>query len=113
MHELSIVMSVVDIARNQAVSHHASKVDRIELEIGSLSGVEMDAFTFAWKAGVQNTVLETAERVIHKIPARAKCMSCQHEFDMLELYSPCPKCGDYFNEITQGRELRVKSLTVS
>ncbi len=113
MHELSIVMSVVDIARDQAISHNASKVDKIELEIGSLAGVEMAAFTFAWKAGVQNTVLEKAERIIHHIPARAKCMSCQHEFEMMELYSPCPNCGDYFNEVIQGRELRVKSLIVS
>jgi hydrogenase nickel incorporation protein HypA/HybF len=113
MHELSIVMSVVDIAQSQTQTHKAKKVDQIELEIGSLSGIEMDAFLFAWDAAIPNTVLEKAERVIHHIPAIAKCTVCQHEYVMKELFTACPNCGDFLSELLQGKELRVKTLTVS
>lgn len=113
MHELSIVLSIIDIAEEQTRKAGASKVDRIDLEIGLLAGVEFDALDFAWDAGVQNTVLQGAERYVHKIPARARCMDCGHLFDIEQLFEACPACGQYLTEVVQGRELRVKSLEVS
>ena len=60
MHELSIVMSVIEIAQQQATHANASIIDEIELDIGSMSGIEMSAWDFAWKQGVRNTILENA-----------------------------------------------------
>ena len=113
MHELSIVLNVVDMAAEQTRIHNASRVDSIELEIGSLAGIEMDAFNFAWKAAIPNTVLEEAERIVHEIPAKAHCLLCDDDFETEQLWSICPNCGEFRNEIIQGRELRVKTLTVS
>ena len=58
MHELSIVMSIIDIAREQATKAGAQTVEEIELEIGALSTIEMNAFEFAWQQGKKNTLLE-------------------------------------------------------
>ena len=112
MHELSIVLNVVDMAAEQTRMHNASKVESIELEIGALAGIEMDAFDFAWKAAIPDTILEGAERIIHEIPAKAHCLLCDHEFEAEYLFGVCPNCGEYRNEIVQGREMRVKTLTV-
>ncbi len=112
MHELSIVLSIVDAAREQALQHQASGIERIGLEIGTLAGIEPDALEFAWDAAVPNTLLEKAERHIDYIQARAKCMGCGHEFDVQQLFEPCPRCGEYFNELIQGKELRIRSLTL-
>lgn len=60
MHELSIVMSIVDIAQSQAQQAHAQAIEEIELDIGNLAGVELDALEFAWPQGVKNTMLENA-----------------------------------------------------
>lgn len=113
MHELSIVMSIIDLANKEVVKAQAEKVDSIELEIGTLSGVEMEALDFAWEIAVKNTVMENAERKIHRTKAKARCADCGHIFFSKSLYDECPKCGQYFNEILSGRELRVKTLTVS
>ena len=40
MHELSIVMSIIDIAEQQAKKANAVWVDEIELDIGELSGMQ-------------------------------------------------------------------------
>ncbi len=112
MHELSIVMSIVDLAEEQVKKNHARKVDRIELDIGTMAGVEFSALEFAWSAGVKNTVLESAERQINHIEGRARCMLCDKEFPVTEPFQPCPVCNDYMNEFLQGKELRVKSLTM-
>ena len=112
MHELSIVMSIIQLADEQVRLAGANSVECIELEIGQLAGIEMPALELAWEVAVKNTVLERAQRVISAVKGRARCLECHHEFDCHELYSKCPQCESYFSEIIQGKELKVRSLTV-
>jgi hydrogenase nickel incorporation protein HypA/HybF len=113
MHELSIVLSIVEIAETHTKAAKASRVDRIDLEIGELAGVAFEALDFAWEVGVNHTVLQGAARHIHRIEGKARCMDCSHIFPIRELFEPCPACGRFLNEIIQGKALRVKSLEVS
>lgn len=113
MHEVSVVLSIVDIADQEVRKAKAERVDSIELEIGTLSGVEMEAFDFAWEISVKDTVVENAERKIHRTRAKARCADCGHIFYTRTLFDDCPRCGQPFHEILSGRELRVKALTVS
>lgn len=113
MHELSVVMGIVDLAEKKAREHHAEKISRIDLEIGVLAGIEYDALEFVWDAGVKSSLLEGANKVIHKIPGKGKCLECDTEFEMNHLFDECPSCKGYFNEIISGKELRVKSLIIN
>ena len=113
MHELSIIASIVEIAEAEVQKASAQRVDSIELEIGELAGIEFSALDFAWEVGVSHSVLEKAERHIHRIGGRARCNECDTAFDMQVLYDACPSCGSYFSEILKGKELSVKALTVS
>ncbi len=113
MHELSIVIGIVDLASEQVRRAGRRQVDRIDLDIGSLAGVELDALDFAWQSAVRRTVLQDAERRINRIPGKARCLDCGAVFPVSELYEPCPRCGEYLTELLQGKELRVKSLVVS
>ena len=112
MHELSIAMSIIEIAEENARNEKATVINEIELDIGTQSGVVLEALDFAMQAAVRGTMLEHAEVKINTIPARAACTSCQHEFYVEDLFSPCPECGHPFCEIIQGRELKVRSLKV-
>lgn len=112
MHELSIVMSIIDIAKEQAKQHNASAIEEIELNIGTLSGIEMNAFEFAWKQAVKNTVLENAAKKINIIEAKAKCLDCDNEFSIQHYYDGCSACGGHLLQILQGKELKVKSLVI-
>lgn len=112
MHELSIALSIVDIAEQEVKKNEAKEVVEIELEIGKLSGIEPYALDFAWDQAIINTVLEKAERKTQYIEARATCQDCGNEFNIENLYDECPVCKSYMKELKCGRELRVKSLTV-
>jgi hydrogenase nickel incorporation protein HypA/HybF len=112
MHELSIVMSIIEIAEDNAKRENASMITEIELEIGKQAGVVMEALEFAIESAKVGTMLEKAAWVVHDIPALARCTSCGHEFETGALCSPCPECGNPFSDIFQGRELRVKSLKI-
>lgn len=113
MHELSIVMSIVDIAQQQAEKASAAIIDEIEIDIGCLTTIQIDAFDFAWNQGVKQTILEGAERRINRIKGKAKCLDCATYFPIENLYDSCPDCKGHLIDIIEGKELRVKSLIVS
>ena len=69
MHELSIAANIVEIAEEFAFTHKATKIDKIELVVGKLSGVVSDSLEFAMEFAVKDTVLEHAEIVIEEVEA--------------------------------------------
>lgn len=58
MHELSIAMNIIDIASEQAKINNFSVIDEIEIEIGTLSGVEIDALKFAMEIATKKQYLK-------------------------------------------------------
>jgi hydrogenase nickel incorporation protein HypA/HybF len=113
MHELSIVMSIVETAQQQVKQHHAHAVESIDLVIGELAGIDNHALDFAWDAAVKNTVLQTAQRnIIHK-KGLAQCVECDAEFHMKEIFEPCPLCGQHLLQIVQGKELQIKAMVLN
>jgi hydrogenase nickel incorporation protein HypA/HybF len=112
MHELSIALGIVKIAEDETAKAKATSVAKIELEIGVLSGIEIDSLNFIWESATKDTVLEFAEKEIIVIKGIGKCVDCDTEFVMENLFDPCPYCQSYFKSILQGKELRVKALEV-
>ncbi len=113
MHELSIVMSIVKIAENEIKKAKAKKILSIELEIGTLAGIEFDSLNFVWPAVVKDTILENVVKKIHVIEAKGKCLDCNFTFKLQDIYDSCPKCNSYVKGIIQGKELKVKALEFS
>lgn len=113
MHELSLIEGILGIANELAETHHAASIESIELEIGTLANVEGEAFDFAWKAATPATVLANAERIIHHIPATARCMICNQEFEIAQYFDECPNCGSFRKEILNGTGVKVKRITLT
>ncbi|MDV7186223.1 hydrogenase maturation nickel metallochaperone HypA [Lutibacter sp. TH_r2] len=112
MHELSIAMDIVRITEDETSKANATEAIKIELEVGVLSGIELDALKFVWPSAVKDSVLEKAELEIIEILGKGKCKDCNTEFDMENIFDVCPKCSSNFKDIIQGKELRVKTLEV-
>ncbi|HBH25258.1 MAG TPA: hydrogenase maturation nickel metallochaperone HypA [Cytophagales bacterium] len=112
MHELSIALSIVDIAEKEVAKIKGESVSDIELEIGKLAGIEKEALEFAWPEAIKNSVLSEANRVIRWVEAEAICNECQKTYPINDLYDICPHCGSYFKGINKGKELKIKSLTI-
>lgn len=112
MHEMSIVTSILNIVEDQARSAGAEIINSIELEIGTLAGIEVDSLEFCFQAARQGTMAADAELVILEIPGRGHCPECRHDVDLDHPLAPCPDCGQAVIEAHQGRELRIKSINV-
>ena len=113
MHEFSIAMNIVEIATEYAIREEARSVKEIEIEVGQLAGIVLDALEFSLESAVSGTILENARRTIISIPGLVRCKVCGHEYGSSDFFSECPQCGSGPPEIIRGRELRVKSLVVN
>ena len=113
MHELSIAKSIVEIAEKEVQKAAAHRVEEIELDIGRLAGIEYESLEFVWDVAVRQSVLSAAKKTINRLPGKGKCMECATEFELQNLFDACPTCHHYFNEIIGGKELRIKSITIS
>lgn len=112
MHELSITLNILNIVEENARDLNAKIVHEIEVDIGELSGVDNDALQFAMQCTVKRGLLEHAKLVINNIPAKARCNTCNHKFDVSDFYSECPKCNSFDHDIYQGKELKIRSIKI-
>jgi hydrogenase nickel incorporation protein HypA/HybF len=112
MHELSIAENIIEIASEQAKKNNLSVVNEIEIEVGKLSGVEIEALKFVMEIATKKTILENSRTIYTLIPGLARCLICSKEFVTESLFTQCPECKQFKFQIIQGEELRVKSLNV-
>ena len=112
MHEMSIALSIIDLAAEQAKKAAASKIIEIELDIGTLSGIEIVALNFALEIAVKDSVLEFAEVKINRIEAVSECLECGHIFESEGFINHCPECRETNTRIFKGKEMQVKSILV-
>ena len=111
MHEFSLAINLVEIVSEEAMKFEHGIVDSIEIEVGSLSGVVLDALQTALSSAIKGTILELADINITEVLATGHCQNCGHEFAAESFMSPCPLCNEFNVEMIQGKELKVKSIT--
>ena len=109
---MSIVASIVEIAESEAKKNNAKVISKLELDIGIVSGIELDALNFAFNSIKHETMLKYAEIKINIIKAKSKCENCNFEYDVEDVYSLCPKCNSYKTNIIQGKEIKIKSILI-
>jgi hydrogenase nickel incorporation protein HypA/HybF len=112
MHELSIAIGIVELAEKEAHKAGGNTIEDIELVIGKISGIELEALEFVWPSAVKDTMLENSVMKIISIAGLAKCVDCNHEFKIEHLYDSCPKCNSYFKDIIEGKEMYLKSISI-
>jgi len=114
MHEFSIALNIIEIAESSAMQYDATGVSEVEIEVGEVSGVNIEALEFAWESAAGSSVmLKNSRLIIHPVSLLLRCNKCQHRFTQAFLYENCPACGEFNTTIIQGRELKVKSVTLA
>lgn len=113
MHEMSICESILGLLRDQAQSQNFSKVERVCLEIGPLSGVEIEALKFGFDVVMRDTLADGARLEIIETAGTAWCMPCGHSVTIKQRFDACPDCGSHQLQVTGGEELRIKELEVN
>lgn len=112
MHELSIAVSLIDLA-TEAVEDAGltGPVQVVRLRIGALSGVVVEALEFAWDTAAERTICEGSQLEIERIPARIHCEFCNDEtvLDDPPVFV-CGHCGKAADDVLAGKELDLMAL---
>jgi hydrogenase nickel incorporation protein HypA/HybF len=112
MHELSIAMSIVDMAQEEAERRDV-KIDAVHLELGLLSGVVAEALLFSYEMACSGTRLEGSQLVIKNVPIEVYCPTCKAQKTLSSMqWFCCPECGTPTAEVIHGRELVITALEV-
>ncbi len=112
MHELSIALSILDIAAEVA-GRHLGRVVAVRVKLGPLSGVQKEALGWAFDLAKEDTILAAAKLVIDETRLSAYCSACSAVRTLQsEVGLCCPVCGGPTPEIRSGRELEVVALEI-
>lgn len=112
MHELSLAGGILRLIEQTRERDPFERVTHVALEVGALSGVEVESLRFALQAIAPDTCLAGAEIEIQEPPAQAWCLPCGQSVPILQRFDLCPQCGSAQLQATSGTELRLVDLRV-
>jgi len=112
MHEVGLMQSALEIAFAEARKADATRIERLHVRVGNLSGVVPDALRLAFVAGTKDTLAEGAELFLEEIAVECSCECCRTRFRPTDVIYACPVCGELSSCLRQGRELELVSLEV-
>ena len=112
MHELSIAMSLIDVAAEESEKRGAAVV-AVHLRLGPLSGVVKEALLGSFELARADSPLADARLVIVDMPIIAWCPLCQAEQRIESVQQLCcPVCQSPTPDVRGGRELEVIALEI-
>jgi hydrogenase nickel incorporation protein HypA/HybF len=113
MHELSIAMSIVEMAQEEAQRHGNAKVEAVHLKLGRLSGVVKEALLSSYVMACHETSLAGSQLVIEEIPVEVFCPKCELPRLITSIqWFCCPQCGTATPTVLRGKELEVTALEI-
>jgi hydrogenase nickel incorporation protein HypA/HybF len=113
MHELSIAMSIVEMAQEEAQRHGNAKVEAVHLKLGRLSGVVKEALLSSYEMACHETPLAGSQLVIEEIPVEVFCPKCERPRLVTSIqWFCCPECGTATPTVLRGKELEVTALEI-
>ncbi len=114
MHELGIVMHMIDQVERVAEENQVDQVAKINMEIGEVSSVVPDLFTdcFHW-AKKKTKHLQEAELELIILEGVSYCQDCKQTYKTTEFAKKCPHCGSERTYLITGNEINIRDIEVA
>ncbi len=113
MHEISLVLALVDQVEELARAQHFDRVLTIWLCVGALSGADLSCIEFCFSEVTRSSVLDGARLILQRIEVELACRVCA------ELSAPpdsadlcCGRCRSTDVQICKGRDFQIAELEV-
>jgi hydrogenase nickel incorporation protein HypA/HybF len=113
MHELSMCLALLDQVQEIAREHRATRVERIVLRIGPLSGIEPSLLENAYPLAAAGTIAADAALEIEPAPVRVQCPECGAETETTPNRLACGQCGGIGTKLISGDELLLAHLELA
>ena len=113
MHELGIVLNVIDRVEEIAKENKVKEVTKLTLEIGEVSSIVPSYFSdcFEW-AKKKTDYMEDTELEMIILEGLSYCRDCKKTYKTTEYAKKCPHCGRDNTYLVTGDEMRIKDIEV-
>lgn len=110
MHEYSIVQSIIESCDDHAKANEATKVTKVVVKIGVLSGVEPHLLQEAFEVFKEDSICHWAILVLNIQKVKIFCNSCQLEQELEKNEFLCQKCSSTDINVLDGEDMYLMSL---
>jgi hydrogenase nickel incorporation protein HypA/HybF len=111
MHELSIALSILDVAGEEVERRGGPQVEAIYLKLGPLAGVIKEALISAFELAREATPFATSRLIIEEVPIVVFCSKCDAERAVHSMQDfSCVECDTPSSKLIHGKELELAAL---
>lgn len=109
MHELGLLDAMLRTVEDVMQEEKLTRVEKIVLEVGAISGVVPVFLEESYPIVVQGTPFENTQMEIEIVPGRVRCNNCGREYDADLFTLQCP-CGVKDLTPLAGRDFMIKEI---
>jgi hydrogenase nickel insertion protein HypA len=110
MHEYSIVQALIQQCEDIAKENDVTKVVKVFIKIGVMSGVEIHLLETAFDTFKEKTVCDKAKLEINHQKVKLHCQECEAQYEVDEMDYKCIKCESLNVKIIDGEDMYLMSL---
>jgi len=112
LHELSITQNILTIALEKAEESNATRIDKINIVTGELSGIVDECVEYFFNFISKDTIAAGASLYFRHPQTQLRCRKCNTIFSPSDSNWACPVCSEEAIEILSGRECYIESIEV-
>jgi hydrogenase nickel incorporation protein HypA/HybF len=113
MHELSIALSIVDVATEELARQGGERITEVHLKLGPLCGVVREALESAFELACEGSALAGSRLIIQEVPIEIDCPQCGCRRPVESIQEMrCRVCGTLSGNVVAGRELELVALEI-
>ncbi len=102
---------MVDLLEDAAREHGLSRIAKVTISLGEVSGVVTDFFEDAWLwASGKSDLLRDAELEIYQTEAITVCNACGKTYPTVAHGRICPHCQSPDTQLLCGNEMEICSI---
>ena len=110
MHEYSIVQSLVESCEEHAQVNKATRVTKVVVKLGVMSGVEPHLLREAFELFKEGTICDGCEFVMNIQKVKVECNECRKTSELEKNEYHCPNCESIDIKIIDGEDMFLMQL---
>ena len=109
---MSIAQSLIDVLKEEMVSHRVKSLRTVRLNIGQMSAVVPEALSFCFQVITKGTDLEGVKLIMDIVPLMGSCNECGKEFEIVDYQFICARCGSSKINTIGGKDMSIVEMEV-
>ena len=110
MHEYSIVQSLIESCEDHVKQNDATKVTKVVVKIGVMSGVEPHLLSEAFNLFKEGSVCHGCEFIMNIQKVKIECRACQQVNELQKNEYHCPDCKSVDVSVIDGEDMFLMQL---